>query len=217
MTRLRMQRTEWNKRLLASTRGRILALLQGENHTVNELAAAVHLTDNAVRGHLLSLERDGLVQQHGTRPGKRKPHATYGLSSEAEHIFPKAYGPLLNHFVTVISNRLTPRTLRATMREVGAAVAADHLDRLKGRSRLERIETAINMLNDLGGSAKFDESGGKQFIHGRNGCPLAAVTASHPEACLIVESLLSKLIGVPAKKCCHYGETPRCCFELTAK
>jgi predicted ArsR family transcriptional regulator len=209
-----MKSQKWRQRLLKSTRGQILALLRTENRTVNELAAALNLTDNAVRAHLLSLERDGLVQQHGTRPGTRKPHAAYGLSAESEHIFPKAYGPLLNHFVTVISNRLTSRRLRATMREVGAAVAADHLDRLKGRSRRERIETALNMLNDLGGSARFDESGGKQFIHGRNGCPLAAVTASHPEACLIVESLLSKIIGGTAKKCCEYSETPRCCFEL---
>jgi len=214
MTRGRMQRTGWNKRLLASTRGRILALLRSESRTVNELAAALDLTDNAVRAHLLSLERDGLVQQHGIRPGKRKPHAAYGLSSEAEHIFPKAYGPLLNHFVTVISNRLTPRTLRATMREVGAVVAADCLDRWKGRSRPERIKAALDLLNDLGGLARFDERDGKQFIFGRNGCPLAAITAGHPEACLIVESLLSKVIGVSAKKCCEYGETPRCCFEL---
>ena len=212
-----MERTGWNKRLLASTRGRILALLRGENRTVNELAAALDLTDNAVRAHLLSLERDGLVQQHGIKPGKRKPHAAYGLSIEAEHIFPKAYGPLLAHFVTVISNRLNRRALRATMREVGRAVAADHLERWKGRGRGERIKAALDLLDDLGGSAKFEESEGKQFIHGRNGCPLAAVTASHPEACLIVESLLSKVIGAPAKKCCEYGETPRCCFELARK
>jgi len=212
-----VERTGWNKRLLASTRGRILALLRGENRTVNELAAALDLTDNAVRAHLLSLERDGLVQQHGIKPGKRKPHAAYGLSIEAEHIFPKAYGPLLAHFVTVISNRLNRRALRATMREVGRAVAADHLERWKGRGRGERIKAALDLLDDLGGSAKFEESEGKQFIHGRNGCPLAAVTASHPEACLIVESLLSKVIGVPAKKCCEYGETPRCCFELARK
>src|SRR5881394_3951475 len=112
-----MQRTGLNKRLLGSTRGRILGLLRIENRTVNELAAALSLTDNAVRAHLLSLERDGLVQQHGTRRGTRKPHAAYGLSTGAEHIFPKAYGPLLARFVTVISNRLTPSILRATMRE----------------------------------------------------------------------------------------------------
>ena len=209
-----MKPQRWRQRLLRSTRGQILALLRTENRTVNELAVTLNLTDNAVRAHLVSLERDGLVHQHGTRPGKRKPHAAYGLSAETEHIFPKAYGPLLNCFVTVISNRLTPRTLRASMREVGAAVAADYFDRLRGRSRRARIEIALNLLNDLGGSARFAESEGKQFIHGRNGCPLAAVTASHPEACLIVESLLSKVIGVPLKKCCEYGETPRCCFEL---
>src|SRR5438477_2075035 len=120
-----MQRTGWNKRLLGSTRGRILGLLRIENRTVNELAAALSLTDNAVRAHLLSLERDGLVQQHGTRPGTRKPHATYGLSDEAEHIFPKEYGPLLNHLVTVIASRLTAREVQTTMREVGRAVAKD--------------------------------------------------------------------------------------------
>jgi predicted ArsR family transcriptional regulator len=212
-----MKPERWRQRLLKSTRGQILALLRTENHTVNELAAALSLTDNAVRAQLLSLERDGLVQQHGTRPGTRKPHAAYGLSSDAEHIFPKAYGPLLSHFVTIVSNRLTPRTLRATMHEVGAAVAADHLERLKGCSRRDRIKAALDLLNDLGGSAKFVESEGKEFIHGQNGCPLAAVTASHPEACLILESLLSKIIGVRAKKCCEYGETPRCCFELSGK
>jgi predicted ArsR family transcriptional regulator len=209
-----MKPERWRQRLLKSTRGQILALLRTENRTVNELAAALSLTDNAVRAQLLSLERDGLVQQHGTRPGTRKPHAAYGLSPDAEHIFPKAYGPLLNHFVTVVSNRLTPRTLRATMHEVGAAVAADHLERLKGCSRRDRIKAALDLLNDLGGSAKFDESEGKQFIHGQNGCPLAAVTATHPEACLIVQSLLSKIVGIRAKKCCEYGEVPRCCFEL---
>ena len=209
-----MKSQRWRQRLLRSTRGQVLALLRTENRTVNDLAMALNLTDNAVRAHLVSLERDGLVQQYGTRAGTRKPHAAYGLSSEAEHIFPKAYGPLLNHFVTVISNRLTPRTLRAAMQEVGAAVAADHLGRFKGRSRRERIKAALDLLNDLGGSAKFEENKGKQFIYGRNGCPLAAVTATHPQACLIVESLLSKVIGVPLKKCCEYSETPRCCFEL---
>jgi predicted ArsR family transcriptional regulator len=217
MTRRRMQRIEWNKRLLASTRGKILALLQSENRTVNELAAALHLTDNAVRGHLLSLGRDGLVQHQGTRPGKRKPHATYGLSAEAERVFPKAYGLLLARFVTVLSNRLAPSEMQDAMREVGRAVAADHLDRLKGRSRGERIKAAVDLLHDLGGLARCEERDGKQFIYGRNGCPLAAVTAGHPEACLMLESLLSKIVGARARKCCEYGDTPRCCFELSAR
>ena len=209
-----MQRTGWNKRLLGSTRGRILGLLRIENRTVNELAAELSLTDNAVRAHLLSLERDGLVQQHGTRRGTRKPHATYDLTSDAEYIFPKAYAALLNHFLKAVSHRVTPRVLRSTMQEAGRAVAADYLPRSKARSRTERIDAALKLFNELGGSARFETREGKEFICGRNGCPLSAVSAAHPDACLIVESLLSKVIGAPAKKRCEYRETPRCCFQL---
>ena len=99
----------------------------------------------------------GLVQQRGMRRGTRKPHVTYALSAEAESIFPKAYGLLLNHLVTVISKRLPSRALRATMRNVGRALAEDHLERLKGRSRRDRIKAAVDALNELGGSAKFEE------------------------------------------------------------
>jgi predicted ArsR family transcriptional regulator len=209
-----MQRTGWNKRLLASTRGQILALLRMEDRTVNDLATALHLTDNAVRTHLLSLERDGFVQQRGRRPGTRKPHAAYGLTPEAEEVFPKPYGAVLNRLVNVISKRLPPQQMRATMRAVGRALAQDYVPALQKRGERDRLNTALKLLADLGGAAKPFTRDGKQFIHGRNGCPLAAVTADHPSACLIVEAMLSELMGRPVRKCCEYNGAPHCCFEL---
>src|SRR5688572_21385928 len=79
--------------LLASSRGRVVRLLRRAAQSVNELAATLGLTDNAVRAHLLRLERDGLVQQAGTRPGFRKPEAVYEITADAEHLFAKAYAP----------------------------------------------------------------------------------------------------------------------------
>jgi predicted ArsR family transcriptional regulator len=122
---------------------------------------------------------------------------------------------LCNHFVTAISRRLPPRVLRSAMRDVGAAVAAAQGKDFQAGSFRDRVNAAVAFFNEeLGGAAKYTRSDGKHLIESRNGCPLAAVTANHPEACFILESLLSKLIGVPAKRCCEYGETPRCCFEL---
>src|SRR5687768_1142772 len=144
---------EWRHRLLKSTRGQILALLRAENRTVNDLAASLKLTDNAVRAHLLSLERDGLVQQQGTRPGTRKPHVAYGLTAEVDHLFPKAYGPLLDQLVTVSSERLSSRAVTESMREVGHALAEEHLGQLKGQPRAARIEAALDLFHDLGGAA----------------------------------------------------------------
>src|SRR5215471_4739643 len=204
----------WRRRFLASTRGKILALLRGEDRTVNELAEALELTDNAVRSHLTSLERDGLIQQLGTRPGLRKPHTLYGITGEAEYLFPTAYGPLLRHVLGVIGRRLPSNELRASLREVGRTAAMGYLDQVKGKTRNQRIEIALGALKALGGDATVQESDGRQFIYG-NGCPLSAATADHPEACLIVEALLSEIIGIPVKERCHHGEAPRCCFEIS--
>jgi predicted ArsR family transcriptional regulator len=208
-----MKTTGWRTRLMETTRGRILDLLRTKEQTVNELAVALRLTDNAVRGHLLRLERDGLARQSGTQPGFRRPHATYSLTPEAEQIFPKSYGVLLDLILIVISRQLSPKELRGAMREVGRRVADNHLLEVKGKSRKQRIEAALRILKDLGGSASFEQSEGKHFICG-NGCPLAAATSRHPEACLIAESLLSQIIGAPVKEHCIYGTAPSCRFEI---
>lgn len=208
-----MKSSAWRERILESTRGRVLALLQTKNRTVNELADELELTDNAVRAHLISLERDGLVRRAGSEAGVRRPHVTYGITQDAEQVFPKAYGALLNRLVAAVSRRLSPRALRATMRDVGRTVAAEHQSGLEGQSKEQRIKAALALLKEMGGAATFSESEGKHFIRG-NGCPLAAVTANHPEACLIAESLLTEVIGAPVKARCAHGPAPSCCFEI---
>ena len=208
-----MKTTGWRKRILESTRGRILDLLRAREQTVNDLAAALDLTDNAVRAHLSTLERDGLVRQAGTQPGFRKPHATYALTAESEQIFPKAYGSLLDLLLSVLSKKLSPKEMRAAMREVGKMVAAGHLLEVEDKPREQRIDAALRILKDLGGSATLHESEGKHSIRG-NGCPLAAATSHHPEACLIAETLLSLIIGTPVKEHCIHGAAPACRFEI---
>jgi len=208
-----MKPTAWRRRLLESTRGQLLELLRTKSHTVNELAAALHLTDNAVRAQLLSLERDGLIHQAGTQSGFRKPHAVYALTAEAEQVFPKAYGALVTRLLSLLSRAVDRRTLRAGMREIGRTVAEEHLPELQGKSRAQRVAAALRILKDLGGSATFDESEGRHFIRG-HGCPLAAATSEHPEACLIAESLLTEVIGTPVKEHCVRGPVPSCRFEI---
>jgi predicted ArsR family transcriptional regulator len=208
-----MKHIGWRERLFKSTRGKVLELLRTRERTVNELAAELHLTDNAVRAHLASLERDRLVTQAGMKPGVRKPHVTYALGPEAEHLFPKAYGQLVSLLMSIFSRQVTPQELRAGMRAAGRAVSREHLSALKGKSRRQRIDAALRILKELGGAATFREEDGKHFIYG-NGCPIAAATAENPEACLLAESLLTNIIGSPVKERCVRGSTPSCRFEL---
>jgi predicted ArsR family transcriptional regulator len=98
------------------------------------------------------------------------------------------------------------------MRAAGRKVAGEHLADLRGKTRQQRIDAALGILKELGGSVSFKEEDGKHFIYG-NGCPIAAATANNPEACLLAESLLTELIGSPVKEHCTRGPTPSCRFE----
>jgi predicted ArsR family transcriptional regulator len=210
-----LARTKLDERFFDSTRGRVVTLLRGGERTVEELAGELGLTDNAVRAHLSTLERDGLVKQRGVRRGFRKPHLTYALTREAEHIFPKAYDVLLNKLITVLKARLGQEDLEDALREVGRALA-DTQAHEGGRAGSERrMRQAVQALSTLGGSARVEKEDGKTFIRSEGGCPLSSVVGSHPEVCRLAEALVEQLVGAQVRERCERGESPRCRFELS--
>ena len=208
-----MRQTKLDKRFFASTRGRMVTLLRGSAKTVNDLSAELSLTDNAVRAHLLSLERDGLVKQSGTQPGTRKPHFAYELTDEAEQLFPKAYDVLLNELITALKSRLDAGTLDAVLKQVGQSLAAAQTQP-GGQGANERLEKALSTLRALGGAPRV-ESGPDRIVIRSENCPLAAVVAQHPQVCGLAEALLSELIGSRVEERCDRNGPPRCRFEIT--
>src|SRR5690348_1090852 len=101
------------QRFLTSTRGKIVSLLRQREQTVEDLAQEPGLTDNAVRAHLVVLERDGLVVSEGNRPGKRKLSVVYRPAPAAEDLFPKAYVPVLRQLLEVLKESLDGETVDA--------------------------------------------------------------------------------------------------------
>src|SRR5215472_8013794 len=114
---------QWNQRFFASTRGRIIMLLRRNSQTVDELAEILNLTDNAVRAHLATLERDGFVRQMGERRGSGKPAFVYALTPGAEQLFPKAYGPILRQLLDVMSEEMPVDDVEALMQKTGRRLA----------------------------------------------------------------------------------------------
>jgi predicted ArsR family transcriptional regulator len=210
-----MRNTKLNERFFDSTRGRIISLLRDSTATVNDLSEHLGLTDNAVRAHLSTLERDGLVRQSGLRKGSRKPHYAYELTSEGEHLFPKAYDALLNQFISVLKERLTARAFKDSLRAVGRALALNRKSSERRQSLERRAQDALRTLKDIGGNPRLEKHRGTLVISSGS-CPLAAVVAEHPETCQMVETLISDLVESEVKEDCDRSSTPRCRFTISA-
>lgn len=209
-------KTKLDKRFFDSTRGRIVTLLRGSTRTVNDLAAELELTDNAVRAHLLSLERDGLIKQSGIQRGTRKPHFAYELTEEADNLFPKAYDALLTKLITVLKGQLTPATLEQIFREVGRSLASDHAGSKESDDLESRAGRALAALESLGGSARLEAEEGK-FLIRSGSCPLSKAVSEHPEVCQLAEALLSEIVGANVEEHCDREGSPRCRFEISEK
>jgi predicted ArsR family transcriptional regulator len=204
---------ELSRRYLETTRGRVIVQLRRSPSAVEELARGLGLTDNAIRAHLTTLERDGLVRQAGTRrgPGAGKPAVIYELAPEAETRLSRAYAPVLTALLEELTGRLAPAQTEALLLAVGQRLGTTAPHRTGTVE--ERVRGAAALLNQLGGDASVESDSAGFRIRGC-GCPLSAAVARRPEACRAVEGLLSEVIGVPVVQCCEHGPRPRCCFTI---
>ena len=204
------------KRFLETTRGQLVTLLRRGPQPVDALAASLGLTPNAVRAHLLTLERDGLVRQGGTRrsPGAGKPATLFELHPDAETMMSRAYAPVLRALLEELATTLPAAQLESLLDGLGRRLATGNVPS-GGNSTRSRIETGAEVLRSLGGLVEVEERDGIPVIRGY-GCPLAVAVERRPEACRAVRSLLGEVVGTEVRLCCSYKERPSCCFEVPA-
>jgi predicted ArsR family transcriptional regulator len=205
-------------RFLETTRGQVVTLLRREPRTVEDLATALGLSDNAIRSHLATLERDGLIRAAGVRrgTGAGKPANLYEIHPDAEPLFSRAYAPVLGALLDELSLRLDDAATAEIMKGVGRRLATS-MRPPAGADRATRLRAAVAVLSAFGGDARVENGEGQDgaaLIRGCGGCPLSSLTSGRPEVCHVVETLLSEVVGAPIKECCERGERPRCCFRV---
>lgn len=207
--------TPWRKRFFETTRGRLVALLRRGQLTVDEMASALGVTDNAVRAQLAALERDGLVEQRGVRRGAGKPSYAYGLAAEFEPTLSRAYAPVLIQLLRALRHRMTEAELIDLLAEVGHQWATELPP--AGGSVRERAAQAAALFERLGGATELEERDGRVAIRGF-GCPLGLAVHEQPRVCAAVEAMLTRVVGAPVREQCDRGgAAPSCRFVIEGR
>lgn len=204
--------TNWIRQLIGETQLRLLTLLRRSPLTITQMAERLQVTDNAVRSHMATLGRDGIVEPAGNlREGRGKPARLYALTRQGEELFPKAYAVVLDSLIEELGRRegedQAIALLRAAGNRLGAAVArpAD----FEGR-----VNAAAQAVEGLGGDIEVQASAGGWRLQG-HGCPLSMVTARRHEVCSLVQAIIEEVLGHQVTECCDRGDRPRCAFDIS--
>lgn len=197
-----------------SQRTLLEALKRSGTATVARLASELGLNVETVRDHLKALSVHGLVVRSRSKPrGRGRPEVVYGLTAEAEALFPRREGEILSELATY---------LRATGRE---AVLREFFDRyiggrreealarvagLEGRARLDEV---ARIMTELGFMAVVEEVEGAPRLRLCH-CPLRELVGVTRVPCKAEIGFVTELVGerltrlnyIPAgDACCSYG------------
>jgi predicted ArsR family transcriptional regulator len=199
--------------LIGNTSGRILTLLCSGPRTVAELARTLGVTGNAVRAQLQRLERDDLASPAGARRGIRRPHLEYELTPAGRALFPRAYQPMLQELVPLLAEKLSKKAMRGLLREVIHRLLRQYLAESRSRNPRQRLREAVGKLNGFALGIELTEEPDQTFVRSCS-CPLADLTAVHPELCKIIAQVLAELLDTDVRECCERSDFPRCCFTI---
>jgi predicted ArsR family transcriptional regulator len=203
--------TNWLERLTGETQAKLLGLLRRSHRTITDLSQALGLSDNAVRTHVAVLRRDGIIQDVGTqRETGGKPARMYGLTSEGEELFPKAYAMVLGGLVDEIAKKDGRERAIELLRAVGERAAAGVAAPADAKGR---VAAAADALRGLGADIEVQRTEGGWRLQGY-GCPFSAVTPTHPEVCALAQALVAEITGQPVTECCERTEGARCGFRI---
>ncbi|MBW7476152.1 HTH domain-containing protein [Paenibacillus oenotherae] len=192
---------ELSSRQEGSTRQTILTLFKTKGQmNAGELAKKLQITEMAVRRHLSTLERDGYIRPTLVRQAVGRPTHKYGLTEQAEHLFPKNYHVLALDLLEELADDpetavLVDRMFEGRKRKLLERYAS----RMEGKSLKEKVSELAAIQNDGGYMVKLEDGENGLVLHEYN-CPIAQVANLYQQACQCELALFEQLLGTTVER-----------------
>jgi predicted ArsR family transcriptional regulator len=201
-----------------STRNRILqTLLRRPRTTINTLAEAVGINPISVRHHLTNLQVEGLVNTEEERHGVGRPRLVYFLTEAGTERFPTRYLRLTSRLLDQLKSTMPEPVVSKLFSQMASDMAEDYSEQMKGLSIEERLNLTKTLLAEEGFSVEWEKAGNQYQIHEIT-CPYLHIGQSHPEVCTVDQTLISKMLAVPAEKVqCILSGDAHCTYVVKAE
>ena len=185
---------------MKSTRDHILqTLLRTPNRTINELAEAVGINPISVRHHITNLQVEGLVLADEERHGVGRPRLIYSLTREGMEKFPTRYLRLTTLLLQQLKETMPKPMVAKLFNQIAEDLAHEYEGQMQGLSMEERLEFVKSLLAEEGFTVEWEKKDGQYQIH-EISCPYYQIGVAHPEVCTVDQTLISRMLALPANK-----------------
>src|SRR5258706_14662843 len=200
---------------MKSTREKILqTLLRKPRSTINELAEVVGINPISVRHHLTNLQMEGLVEGQEERHGVGRPRLVYSLTEDGMEHFPTKYLRLTTRLLAQMKDSMPGPVVAQLFSQIAEDMASEYSSEVQGMSMEERLEFVKEMLAQEGFTVEWEKKGTDYQIH-EISCPYNQIGIAHPEVCTVDQTLISKMLALPASKVqCIFDGAAHCTYVV---
>jgi len=185
---------------MKSTKDKILlTLLRQPKTTINDIAEAVGINPISVRHHLTNLQMEGLVLADEERHGVGRPRLVYSLTEDGMEKFPTKYLRLTTRLLDQMKDSMPAPAVAKIFSQIAEEMANEYSEQMKGLGMEERLDFVKEMLAQEGFTVEWEKIGTDYQIH-EISCPYYQIGIAHPEVCTVDQTLISKMLALPASK-----------------
>jgi predicted ArsR family transcriptional regulator len=184
-----------------STRKVLLTLMKTKGSlSVNEMAKELGITEMAIRRHLNTLERDGLIEAKLIRQAMGRPMHLYSLTLLADDLFPKNYHQLTLELLGELETEESDNPVGQLFEGRKQKLLQKYKGRMEGKALAERVAELAEIQNNNGYMAKWETADTGHYVFTEYNCPIAQVAKQYNEACHCELSLFQNLLGADVER-----------------
>jgi len=203
---------------LGGTRKSIIRNLLGKDANSVELASKIGINESAIRRHLETLEKEGLVFSRFQRFDKGRPKKIFALTAYGKAVFPRKSKELLSFLARKITQRYGEEEMESLMSSVAKDFAEAFVPKEMEGDLESRLRLLVQLLNDYGFFASLSEDWDKYIIEYRNCVFEDIIPQFGTYICKIDENMVKKIAGdADIKWTRRIARGDRKCIQIISK
>jgi predicted ArsR family transcriptional regulator len=168
---------------------------QGEM-TVAELCEVLGITSMAVRRHLSTLQKDGLVESRLEKQSRGRPTYKYRLTQKSETLFPSGFQNLAIDLLDIVFEESGHKGVMELLARRNDRLSERLLSRVEKLPLPERVKEVSKIFSENGYMTEFKALADGNFVIFQQHCAVHDLANQYRQLCVLEPRLMEKLLGV---------------------
>jgi DeoR family transcriptional regulator, suf operon transcriptional repressor len=181
--------------------------------SIDDIAARLEISRNAVKQHLVVLEKQQLVQEAALNSTGGRPARSYTLTEQGVNRFPKQYAWFCNLLIDELAAEMDTQALERMMWKLGVKLGESLVPQFAHKQPAEKLTALVELMQSLGYHAEIEFQSAEPSIKAVN-CVYHDLAQKHPEICHFDQALIATLLDKPIQQtACMAKNDCACCFK----